>query len=400
MNPTIQRMSDIVWSKFLRMPYGHILDYVADGAEIRYPSGEECKNGLPNGLGWWTPIENGAFYTGLYTYSLIKLYDKEPSEVLENKLKILLNGLFLLQDVAKVEGFIARGVARDGKSHYPISSEDQVVPWVLALYGYLDSKACCVDKVEVKTRLLRLLTALKSHQYCIPTEWENIRHGSWKNSHGFRGVAKLLLLSAILADLSRNGDDLEDFQKMANEKPDGSPLTRLEIIASGFSHEMINGYGKQPWICVASHFGLHELIKLDGKNADFYRQGLYMNGITSLMMVNDMKNFTHSDDFSADWTPLLKLHRDCGTSIAQNISLALEQLSYWTNEIVPARVQEHKILGNSVYGTLIAVTSKNAEIAAAAYKRYSENAKAVQWEKLHLPLAYVAEAIEIMATLQ
>lgn len=136
------------------------------------------------------------------------------------------------------------------------------------------------------------------------------------------------------------------------------------------------------------------------KNADFYRQGLYMNGITSLMMVNDMKNFTHSDDFSTDWTPLLRLHRDCSTSIAQNISLALEQLSYWTNEIVPARVQEHKILGNSVYGTLIAVTSKNAEIAAAAYKRYSENAKAVQWEKLHLPLAYVAEAIEIMATLQ
>ena len=57
--------------------------------------------------------------------------------------------MFLLQDVGRVEGFIARGVADDGISHYPISAECQIFPWILAMYAYYKTDLC-VEKQEIK----------------------------------------------------------------------------------------------------------------------------------------------------------------------------------------------------------------------------------------------------------
>lgn len=62
----INRLHRQVWDRFVRTPHGHILDYVGDRGEIYYPTPEQCESAIPNGLGWWTPIENGAFFTGLY----------------------------------------------------------------------------------------------------------------------------------------------------------------------------------------------------------------------------------------------------------------------------------------------------------------------------------------------
>lgn len=71
---------DIVWKRFIRMPYGHLLDYAGKSGEAYYPTAEECKKCMPNSLGWWTPIENGAFFTGLYTYALIEKYHKSKDK--------------------------------------------------------------------------------------------------------------------------------------------------------------------------------------------------------------------------------------------------------------------------------------------------------------------------------
>jgi hypothetical protein len=81
------------------------------------------------------PIENGAFFGGLYLYSLCEKYDFEPDAKLQNEIKILADGLLLLCDVCKCDGCIARGVADDGVSHPPFSSEDQFGPWMLGLGG-------------------------------------------------------------------------------------------------------------------------------------------------------------------------------------------------------------------------------------------------------------------------
>ena len=211
-----KRLHDLVWSRFVRMPYGHILDYVGDDGEVIYPTAEWARRGIPNGMGWWTPIENGGFFTGLYAYSLIKEYDKYPSQKSKDEINILINGLFTLQDVARNEGFIARGVADDGVSHYPISSDDQLLPWVLAVWAYYNSNAC-VDKMGTRSRLLRLLLALKRSNFVLPTDWDEASYdATGLASHsGWRSVTMLLFISRVLAEMSGDEEDLRAFENIA-----------------------------------------------------------------------------------------------------------------------------------------------------------------------------------------
>ena len=74
--------------------------------------------------------------------TLMEKYEKNKDEKTAREIDILIKGMFLLQDVGTVEGFIARGVADDGKAHYPFSSEDQFTPFVIALYSYYKSDLC------------------------------------------------------------------------------------------------------------------------------------------------------------------------------------------------------------------------------------------------------------------
>ena len=41
--------------------HGIIHDYVCE-----LPTPEDCRLGKPNAIGWWSPIENGPMFTGLY----------------------------------------------------------------------------------------------------------------------------------------------------------------------------------------------------------------------------------------------------------------------------------------------------------------------------------------------
>lgn len=59
-----------VWERFIRMSYGHLLDYADEKGDTVIPTAEQLNKGLPNTLAWGLPIENGAFFGGLYLYSL------------------------------------------------------------------------------------------------------------------------------------------------------------------------------------------------------------------------------------------------------------------------------------------------------------------------------------------
>ena len=174
---------NIVWHRFVRMPYGHILDYAGKNGEAIYPTKEECEKSLPNPRSWGLPIENGAFFTGLYVYALLEKYKNEPCAKTADEINLLMDGLFLLQDVAKVDGFIARGVGEDGVSHYPMGAECQVFPWTLAMFAYYKSPLC-QDRENVRARMMTVLSALKNASWRIPCDEEGVFYASsWLTSN-------------------------------------------------------------------------------------------------------------------------------------------------------------------------------------------------------------------------
>ncbi|MDR1270725.1 MAG: hypothetical protein LBK82_14510 [Planctomycetaceae bacterium] len=114
-------------------PHNTMYDFVDLNGEISLPTGEECQNNIPNALGWWSPIENGGYFGGIYSISQCMRYEQAKTPENREKVKRLVNGLYKLQDIGNVPGFIARGIAADGKSTYPASSADQTMPFIIGL---------------------------------------------------------------------------------------------------------------------------------------------------------------------------------------------------------------------------------------------------------------------------
>ena len=54
----VEQAHNVLWSKFIGDD-GLIHDYVGE-----LPTPEDCEQGRPNAIGWWSPIENGPMFTG------------------------------------------------------------------------------------------------------------------------------------------------------------------------------------------------------------------------------------------------------------------------------------------------------------------------------------------------
>ena len=220
-------------------PQGFLYDYAGGNGKVELPTPDECLANFPNVFGWWTPIENGAFFTGDYLLGLLRNTREGATEERIQWCRTLLHGLFRLQDAAETEGCILRGLGSDGKCHYPATSCDQVVPWLLALYEYQrHPMATAEERTECRSRLLRVLTALRALNWTIPGEKPGCERGSFLSgsSPAEATVSSVnhLLVTALLAELSGNDTDRAlHRQSAADPLPFGG--TRLDILENGFS---------------------------------------------------------------------------------------------------------------------------------------------------------------------
>ncbi|MFA5204764.1 MAG: hypothetical protein WC708_10220, partial [Lentisphaeria bacterium] len=57
-----------------------IHDYVGLNGEVSLPTPDGCRDNQPNALGWWSPIEGGAFFTGCYLFGQCGWNQRAPTE--------------------------------------------------------------------------------------------------------------------------------------------------------------------------------------------------------------------------------------------------------------------------------------------------------------------------------
>ncbi|GEM_PF-1201392 len=405
-----------VFRRFIRMPYGHFLDYADDDGQAVIPTAEECRDLVPNMLGWWTPIENGAFFGGLYLRALIERYKTlkaaaitrgadltnaaEHRDALTQDILIIERGLESLQDLSKRDGFIARGVAVDGTSHYPSSSEDQVVPWIMGMVAFMDSDLCA-DKDAIRARILKTLNGLRAENWNIPCDFEDrtIYSNGWAESTDFRGVCKYLYCMRLLAALTGDPEDLCIFEALRDGRPKGCIYTRAEIVSHGFAHDMVRSTGLiQFWIDVCAHLSLIDLAIRDPAHDSYYAAGRKANGITALNFTDDIAAYDNvRGDFDRDWRKMLSIWEPFNGSLPDNIALALRQNKLWMAEIVPHRRMEHDVLGNALFATWIALTSGDTAVTAEARRKLDLFLPDVRFTTLHNCYAFAMESCLIYA---
>jgi hypothetical protein len=192
-----QQAHSELWRRFID-PYGIMIDFADMNGKVSLPTPEECREGKPNALGWWSPIENGAMFNGLYMDAAVNRWKRTQSAEDAAKARKLMEGLLLLNSISEVKGFVGRGVSTDGRSHYPMGSNDQTMPWFLGLWRYWESGlATDAEKAKIAKHLTDTAEEIVRLGWKMPAEAPFGTRGTFNGFH-FEETARMLFTMKML----------------------------------------------------------------------------------------------------------------------------------------------------------------------------------------------------------
>jgi len=327
-----------LWRRFIDK-YGIMIDFADMNGDVSLPTPDECLEGKPNALGWWAPIENGAMFNGLYMDAAILRWKRTKSADDAAKVRKLMEGLLLLNSISDVKGFVGRGVSTDGKSHYPMGSNDQTMPWFLGLWRYWESGiATEVEKTRIAKHLVETAEEIVRLGWQMPAEQPFKVRGSFNGFH-FEEAARMLFTMKMLHRVS--GDPkwreayLAELEKQGGEKN----LSKRELCAGG----MVFWYSKRHnWTSCATVGGLRGLWELEGDaalKAD-YAKGLVASAKLAAESLSLAQKFDNADTshfemnwrvMNADWKPQKTEH--------ESQALAQQQIRNFS-KLAPRRGKE------------------------------------------------------------
>ncbi len=295
-----------IWRRFID-DHGIMIDFADMDGNVSLPTPEECRLGKPNALGWWAPIENGAMFNGLYMDAALLRWKRTKSAEDATKARKLMEGLLLLNSISEVKGFVGRGVSTDGRSHYPMGSNDQTMPWFLGLWRYWESGlATEAEKTRIAKHLVETAEEIARLGWLMPAEEPFKVRGSYNGFH-FEEAARMLftmkMLHRITGDEKWRAMYLAELEKRGGEKQ----LSKRELCADG----MVFWYSKNHnWTSCAAVGGLRGLWELEtdaALKADFAK-GLVASAKLAAESLSLAQKFDNADTshFEMDWRVMNK----------------------------------------------------------------------------------------------
>lgn len=294
-----------LWRRFVDR-HGVIRDY-----EGELPTPEDCAVGRPNAIGWWSPIENGPMFTGLYLPAVCERARRSGDAANAAEAGRLAQGLLKCASVSDVPGFIARGLGSDGVCHYPLSSDDQTHPWFYGLHAYVTSGLPTADvRGRIVAKMTEVADVLESTGWRCPAE--GAFKGQFRGKFGgplFRDAVRYLFMLRAMHEVTGDRAWLDRYRKAGAERPTGSGETRLEICAEGYprDREAIKHIDAgQLWIYVGCQGSLAGLVAMETQAAvgAQYRAGLAVNTRNALAAIEGYAKFDNHDTKvfgNADW---------------------------------------------------------------------------------------------------
>ena len=286
----------VLWTKLIGAD-GLIHDFVGE-----IPTAEDCRLGKPNAIGWWSPIENGPMFTGLYLPAACERARRSGDPVDKKQVHLLVQGLMACASVSDVPGFVARGMGADGTCHYPLGSDDQTHPWFYGLHAYVKSGLPdAVERARVVAKMKEVAGVLEANGWRCPGDgaFKGQFRGGYKGPL-FRDAVRYLYLLRAMYDVTGDNVWLERYRKALAERPRESAKTRAEICALGYGADraaIANIDVSQLWIYVGSQGALARLIDLETDPAllEHYRMGLAFNAKGALAVIGAFARFDNAD---------------------------------------------------------------------------------------------------------
>ena len=341
-----------IWRRFVDK-YNVMIDFAALDGSVSLPTPEECKDGKPNALGWWAPIENGAMFNGMYMEAMIHRWQVTGEAEAGDKARRLMEGLLFLNSISDVPGFVARGVSTDGKSHYPMGSNDQTFPWYYGPWRYAQSKlATEEERKRIIDRLVTTTEVIIKLKWQMPAEVPfGIRGGF--GGYSFESSPRLLFVCKALYVLT--GDAKWDalYQGALHEKNGkGENLSRLEHCERGMQFEKNNRHSWTAVCGVCAVRGLWEMEK-DETIRSRYATGLQRCADVAMesLPIADQWDNNDASPFEHNWRVMNDLWKPQQTEMEAQ-DLAHAQLKAFA-KVAPRRGLETKLVREPTFATWI-----------------------------------------------
>jgi hypothetical protein len=290
-----------IWRRFIDK-YGIMIDFADMDGSVSLPTPEECRLGKPNALGWWSPIENGAMFNGLYMDAAVNRWKHTKSESDAAKARKLMEGLLLLNSISEVKGFVGRGVSTDGKSHYPMGSNDQSSPWFLGLWCYWESGLTTdAEKQRITKHLVETADAILDLKWSMPAEQPFGRRGAF-SSFTFDSAPRMLLVCKVLHAVTGEAKWDKLYQSALIERGGKENRTRLEVCEHGMVFEYARYHTWTSCTCVGAVRALWEMEKDETIRAA-YAKGLQASADLAFKSLPMALKFDHNDParFEMNW---------------------------------------------------------------------------------------------------
>jgi hypothetical protein len=299
-----------IWRRFIDK-YGIMIDFADMDGKVSLPTPEELRDGKPNALGWWAPIENGAMFNGLYMDAAILRWKRTKSADDATKARKLMEGLLLLNSISEVKGFVGRGVSTDGKSHYAMGSNDQTLPWFVGLWRYWESGlATDEEKQRITKHLVTTADAIVAMKWAMPAEQPFGRRGGF-SGFGFDSAPRLLFTCKALHQITGDAKWDKLYREALVERGGKENRTRLEVCEHGMVFEYAKYHSWTSCTCVSAMRALWEMEKDETIRAA-YARGLKASADLAIQSLPMAQQFDNADTsyfemnwrvMNADWKP-------------------------------------------------------------------------------------------------
>lgn len=299
-----------IWRRFIDK-FGILIDFADLDGTVSLPTAEELRAGKPNALGWWAPIENGAMFNGLYMDAALLRWQRTQSADDAAKARKLMEGLLLLNSISDVKGFVGRGVGADGKSHYPMGSNDQTLPWFLGLWRYWASGlATAEEKQRIAKHLVETADAIVAMKWQMPAEQPFGKRGGFAG-FSFDSSPRLLFTCKALHQITNDPKWDKLYREALAERGGKENRTRLEICEHGMVFEYAKYHTWTSCTCVGAVRALWEMEKDETIRAA-YAKGLQASADLAFKSLPMAEQFDNADTshfemnwrvMNADWKP-------------------------------------------------------------------------------------------------
>ena len=353
-----------IWRRFVD-PYGIVLDYTdLDGAYPR-STPEECREGKPNALAWWTATENGSMFNGMYLDAACARWRLTGAAEDREKARRLMKGLLLLSSLGPA-GFIARGVATDGRTPYPMGSDDQTGPWLYGLWRSIqDGLAESAERATIVAEFVKVAHVLESTKWRLPCNAgaPSPFRGSFAG-HAWQNAPRLLFLLKAAHHLTGDAhwDDL--YRQAAHEKGGPSETTRADICASGM---VFTGKSRESWTGASSVIALRGLweMETDPGLRDAYAHGLAASAQLAAEGLALSRKFGREakQSFLSDWRVLNEWWKP-QHSEEEAVAVAMAQVKE-LGRLSPRRYQEFSFVREPVFASWIVTLCPDRAIIAS-----------------------------------